>query len=377
MKEYTFLLNPYKKHTKTKVQNHVTLHGTNYFTTEEDIVFPGTEKIIGDIFYIDGVQTKAVYDNGTIFYYGVEGGINVSVEIDYDRRLDIIQQVGGLFILKAAVQSLCGIKTIDYKVGPNSSKIILDREISKLELEKVEEYVNHLILSDLEINSLEYSNLEERVSIGGLGKFIIEGPHVKRTGEIGLLKILPSKSETEIVFLCGKRAIRDYMEKSKIIGELEKNLGTRQKNLINTVNLLKNKTADTLAELKSFKENRNIETVMEYKEEAREINGVKYIFKFFNNMNFMELKNISERIVQSYNYVQIYGIAFGAKSQFLVSRSKNLNLDLKKIYSELEDEYKLFGSGNVLSVSGNCATEVLESLMQRFLILIKNELEKE
>lgn len=117
--------------------------------------------------------------------------------------------------------------------------------------------------------------------------------------------------------------------------------------------------------------------VQDFKAQASEVGGISYIYRNLKDISLREVKEVSAKIMDEDNYIQIYGLPSPDISPFLVCLSKNRSEDVKKIFDHLKKDYQLEGSGNYLRVQGSVKTENLPSVMEQFLAGIQGQIENE
>ena len=105
---------------------------------------------------------------------------------------------------------------------------------------------------------------------------------------------------------------------------------------------------------------------------ATRVGDVNYIYKIIKNISMAELKEISSTIMKEKNYIQIYGLEGLDGAQIIVTRSQNLNIDLKHIMEEIPKDFTFNGYGNMYQVILNLPLDKLSRVMELFLIKIKN-----
>ena len=126
------------------------------------------------------------------------------------------------------------------------------------EVREVETAVNEVIVKNLPVE-ITYPSKEELKTLDYRSKIEIEGqvrivtipgvdvcaccaPHVKRTGEIGMLKVMNYqnyKGGVRISILCGFRALEAFRQKCDIISELMGIFTTNQEAIVDNVTKLK------------------------------------------------------------------------------------------------------------------------------------------
>ena len=122
-----------------------------------------------------------------------------------------------------------------------------DGELTRRQLDEIEDLANKAVYENLpvkayyptdeELKSLDYRSkldLKENVrivEITGVDVCACCAPHVKSTGEIGIIKILDFekyKGGVRLLVKCGTDALRDYREKYKSVLEISNLLSAKQ-----------------------------------------------------------------------------------------------------------------------------------------------------
>lgn len=161
-------------------------------------------------------------------------GTVLSGKIDMKKRFSDMQQHSGEHIFSGIVNSLYGYNNVGFHLGSEVVTLDFDGELSEEDICKVEDLVNEAIWKNLEIRVLLPSD-EELKNIKYRSKIEIEGqvriveipgvdvcaccaPHVKFTGEIGIVRVVNFeryKGGTRVSILCGERALLDLRHKLK------------------------------------------------------------------------------------------------------------------------------------------------------------------
>ena len=157
-------------------------------------------------------------------------GQQVHGHVDRARRLDHMQQHAGQHVLSAAMVNVAGANTIGFHLSDQSVTIDLDvPALDAAVLEKVEQEANRVVFADLPVTCGWYmpeeaARLPLRKPAGDYAKVrVVEvqgfdwsacgGTHPRRTGEIGLIKILGVeriRGSVRVAFACGERARREF-----------------------------------------------------------------------------------------------------------------------------------------------------------------------
>jgi alanyl-tRNA synthetase len=144
-------------------------------------------------------------------------GFAVAGRIDAASRRDHRQQHSGQHILSRIFTERIGAATRSFHMGEELSTVDID-DGGRLELSnlrEVEDRANAVVMDDLPVTVIEEGRAGGRplrtVAIEGIESQHCCGTHVKRTGEVGLIKVLrweKIRGLTRVHFVCGGRALR-------------------------------------------------------------------------------------------------------------------------------------------------------------------------
>lgn len=200
----------------------------------------------------------------------VEGGVVLHVvdkplgegqlvrgRIDWARRFDHMQQHTGQHILSACFEQLFNADTVGFHLGEEIVTVDLDIDVSELDdsmAKRAEHKANEVVFGDLPIQARfvdddELARLPLRrapkverdvriVSIGDFDHNACGGTHPKRTGEVGIIKILRRermRRGIRLTFACGSRALRDYDSRLEVLRNLGAQLSTGDRELAEAV----------------------------------------------------------------------------------------------------------------------------------------------
>ena len=187
---------------------------------------------------LDDAKVTDVQEKAGIIYHktnqSLEIGKTVQGTIDWEERFSKMQQHSGEHIVSGIVHAVYGYDNVGFHMGKDAITMDFNGSISKEELKVIERKANEAVVKSLDIKVL-YPAKEELDSIAYRSKIEIEGqvrivvidgydvcaccaPHVKQTGEIGLIKLVGMqnyKGGVRISMLCGFRALEDYYQKEK------------------------------------------------------------------------------------------------------------------------------------------------------------------
>ena len=186
-----------------------------------------------------------------------------SLKLFWPHRFSNMQQHSGEHIFSGLVHSIFGYDNVGFHLSDNSVTMDFNGILTQEDVVLIEDRVNEAIYKNIEIDAryvdretlkhLEYRSKKELsgdvriVTIPGYDICACCAPHVKRTGEIGILKVIRLqnyKGGVRIHILCGSRALSYYRESIGLIDELTDILTTGRENLVESVQSL---SAEALA----------------------------------------------------------------------------------------------------------------------------------
>ena len=186
--------------------------------------------MIGDATVID-VREK----NEIIYHYVdtlLEIGRSYPCRIDFDERFEKMQCHTAEHIISGAINRLYGLDNVGFHLGKTEVTMDVNGYLTREQLDEIELIANRAVFENVtvtasfpsedELKNLDYRsklNLTENVrivNVEGYDLCACCAPHVARTGEIGLIKILDFEKHRgglRINIAAGYRALRDYREK--------------------------------------------------------------------------------------------------------------------------------------------------------------------
>lgn len=215
---------------------------------------------------IDGIDVIDVQERDHIIYHkmtgALEAGKSVCGEIDWKERFSKMQQHSGEHIVSGLVHAKFGYDNVGFHMGKDAITMDFNGSLTKEDLKEIERKANEIVVSNLAIQTeyperdvLEQMEYRSKIEIEGEVRIVtIPGvdccaccaPHVKRTGEIGLVKLLGVqnyKGGVRVSMLCGFRALTDYAEKSESVKQISVLLSAKEQDVFNETVKLKEEIA--------------------------------------------------------------------------------------------------------------------------------------
>jgi alanyl-tRNA synthetase len=389
-----YLENPYQVEFEAQVLEKVTWEQKPALILDQTCFYPESGGQPCDKGMINGIEViKVIEDEARIIHILAEGisPAKITGKIDWQTRFDHMQQHSGQHILSQSFHELLGAETLSFHLGEAISTLEMDlRKISEEEVENIERRANEIVFEDREIKC--YFIPEEKIESVPLRRppkkkgliRVVEvsdfdfsacgGTHVRRAGEIGLIKILRLeriRNNIRFEFICGNRALEDYLRKNRILRELSTRFTVNEGEILSTVEKLS-------SDLKSQKRKRKKmqEKIAQY--EAQEIiqkaKG-RIIKEIFVDKTPEEVRFLVLNIIRKGDFVVLFGLKGEEKGHIILACSENINIDMREIVPLVSPLIKGKGGGSssLVEVAGE-EIENLEQALERAFEFVKKKM---
>ncbi len=213
--------------------------------------FPEGGGQLADTGTLGGVRVTDVHEKGGDIRHYTDAPLTVGEcvhgEIDKEQRLRRMQNHSGEHILSGLVHNTYGYDNVGFHMGAECMIIDFSGELSWEQLMELETKANEVVRQNLplhiwfpneaELHALEYrSKLEltenvRIVEIPGVDRCACCAPHVERTGEVGVIKILDSQRHRggqRVSVICGLDALEDYRARQESVTDISRALSAKR-----------------------------------------------------------------------------------------------------------------------------------------------------
>lgn len=188
-----------------------------------------------DLGKLGDVRVLDVREKGESILHLCDGPLEVGRKVmgmlDWDRRLDLMQQHAGEHIVSGVIHQMFSAHNVGFHMGSDVITIDFDVAIPAHQLPAIEERANTAVFQNLpircwyptpeELPGVTYRSKKELpwpvriVEIPGYDRCACCGVHVAQTGQIGIIKLLSCvkfHQGVRIEMVCGGRALRLFSE---------------------------------------------------------------------------------------------------------------------------------------------------------------------
>ncbi len=303
----------------------------------------------------------------------------------WERRYDHMQQHSGQHLLSQLFYRLFGMETVSVHFGETESTLDLDSAtVMPEQFTQAERTANTLVYDALPItayfvNDRELASVPLRrppkvsgeiriVEIQGYDYSACGGTHVHTTAEIGPIKLLRQerrRGQTRITFLCGKRALADYVHKHDLLTQaaaLYSTDFTQVPELLaraqEQVKTLQHQVDEQTDRLLSFE-------VAEVAATATLVGDRQVIVQHWADRSVNEVKTLANLLQTRPNTIALLATTAGGKATVVFARSANIDTHMGNL---LRDALKAFGGGGggrpEFAQGGGVATEQVPMLLE-------------
>ena len=255
---------------------------------DQTAFFPNGGGQLADEGTINGIIVRDVNeDQGRIFHLvdtEIQVGQNVHGIINWNLRFSRMQNHTGEHIVCGVAHSLFGYENTGFHMGTFGITADLSGPLTEEQVRKIEYIANKAVFDNVEvtcfypdeneINTLEYrSKLEltedvRLVRIEGYDLCACCAPHVKRTGEVGIIKILSHQSHrggTRLLLKCGFDALEDYCNRCASISAISASLCAKENEVAEAVERLKEEKAKLDYRIEQMNKEKTLKYIKRFK----------------------------------------------------------------------------------------------------------------
>ncbi|WP_084287617.1 alanyl-tRNA editing protein [Paucisalibacillus globulus] len=330
-----------------------------------------------DIGTLNGLEVYNVEEiDGEIRHY-ISEPIKVKSEcvgkINWERRMDHMQQHAGQHILSAAFEEEFGYETVSFHMGKELCTIDLSIEsLTEQEANEAEKVANIIIIENRPIETrwvkkddLNKYKLRKEVAVNDNIRLVIipdfdyngcGGTHPKATGQVGSIEILhweKQKNFIRVFFVCGRRVRTQLHEKHQVIQNLTVLLSSPQEELEKEAKRVLDQSKALEKEIADLKQQLNTYEAESLITKAEAKHSYKLIKELYVDRAFAELQSLAKNITSRSDEIIVLLInETGDTLQFVCARGKNISISMNQVLKEVLPIINGKGGGNDLIAQG-------------------------
>lgn len=342
---------------------------------DQTLFFPEEGGQSPDMGTIDGVEVLDVQIKNEVITHTLAApltvGTTVKGVVDWKHRFYNMQQHSGEHIFSGIVHKKFGYDNVGFHLSDSIVTMDFNGVISSEEITEIEEKVNQAIIENIPVE-VSYPSKEELKELDYRSKIEIEGqvrivtipgydvcaccaPHVRRTGEIGSLKVMnvqSYKGGVRVSILCGFRALDAFRQKADIITELMAEFSTSQDAILDNVKKLKGANQTMKNQLAAAKQE-----LMEYKVSAIPEDSENAIL-FEADLETPVVRGVVNGLVEKFAGISAVFVGNDENGYQFIIGSKNK--DCRQIAAALREKLSARGGGSDKMIQGSVAATQLQ-----------------
>ena len=252
--------------------------------------------------------------NGEVVHYTdrqVQAGAKVSGKIDWQHRFDLMQNHSGEHIVSGLIHERFGYQNVGFHMGKDMITIDFDGDFSVQDMKEIELRANETVWADVpvqiqncteeEVSAMEFRSKKELhgtiriVTFPGADVCACCGTHVKRTGEIGLIRLISLqkfRNGVRMEMLCGRKALlytEQICEQNRLISVA---LSAKPVQTAEAVERLKALSAETAYRLAGLEEK-------VFNERAKILTGAGDVLLFEENLSPEGVRKLAAAVMET------------------------------------------------------------------------------
>lgn len=378
---------PYKTRFEAVVKEKSSYEEKPAVILDQTLFYPESGGQPCDKGHINGIPVLKVFEEGEKIVHVLAQDIEtdrITGTIDWDTRFDHMQQHSGQHILSQVFHRFLKGKTMSFHLGEKISTVEIDiRKISEEEIESIEQQANDIVFENREIKCafIPDTRIDEvplrkpPVKTGELRIVEVQdfdytacgGTHPRRTGEIGLIKILKwdrIRDNLRFEFVCGKRALYDYRMRTNVLKDVTNRFSTGETDLVNMVEKL---FQDYKTQKKINRQLQESLSTHEAKDIIEQAEG-RIISKIFEDKSIEEARILALNIIKTSDHIILFGLKLAERAHFIFARPENMELDMRELVSLVTPIIDGKGGGrpSLVEISGSRPEKLSDALQSAY-----------
>jgi len=341
-----------------------------------------------DTGFMDNIRVEYVHEENDVIYHVMSEKPSKSLvkcKVDFERRVDHIQQHSGEHLMSAAFFKLYKVSNAGFHLGTDYVTIDIEmQDITAEMIRKIEAEANSYIFRNEPVKTYFLSKeealklpLRKEIKAEGIIRMVQMGEsidysaccgtQVNRTGEVGIIKIIKwekNKGMTRVYIKCGWRALKDYQIKHDYVTEIAHGFSVEDSGIIEKIK----GQNDTIEDLR--KQVSSLYSKIASKEAEALIEGSdsKFIIAEYNEEGFDFLDKIYEKLKAAEAILILSSIK---DKKLILAQNGSFDFQCGKLFKEKLKEFDGRGGGNAKRAQASFKDA---TSMERFAEYLKSNL---
>lgn len=293
-------------------------------------------------------------------------GTAVTGQIDWELRFARMQCHTGEHIVSGLFHSLFELENVGFHLGDEEMTIDLSGPVTWEDVKQVQRLANQAVAENVQVqcefpdsdalkqlvyrSKLDLNDHVRIVTIPGYDVCACCAPHVRATGEVGLIHLLSMqnwKGGVRIRMLCGSRAVEDVIQKQESVSAISKALSAKQMVITDAVCRLKEELEREKA--RSVKLSR---MVAQLKADTLPRDAQRLVL--FEELDTDALRMLVNSAMEQGTEICAAFSWDGERFQYIVASKEQ---DIRQLAKEMNDALNGRGGGSARMVQGSVCAE--------------------
>ncbi|AXC11056.1 Alanyl-tRNA synthetase family protein [Acidisarcina polymorpha] len=331
-------------------------------------------------------------EQGEVWHYTTKplvAGTEVQATIDWQRRLDHMQQHSGQHLLSAIFSRELGAHTVSFHLGEESSTIDLNTaSIAHASIERMERIANEIIAQDRSVSIRTVSReqadallaagqlrkLPERegdirlIEIEGIDLNACGGTHVRSTGQIGGLAVRSTEKVRHglrVEFVCGLRAVAAARRDFSLLAQSAAALSISASQVPQSIERMLAETKQAAKDRQKLREEIARYEAADLLTKAFTHGGVHIVRHSFVDHDADYIKVLASKLTSNAGAVALLSSTQQEPASVVFARSADLKFSCGELLKSALVELGLRGGGSSTMAQGEVPHSALKTLFDR------------
>ncbi len=330
---------------------------------------------------VQNLTTDLIAHKVKVVRGSLKAGQFVRAQVDVEKRKATARAHTATHLLHKALRDVLGehVRQAGSLVMPDRLRFDFTHfeQPSEQEIKKVEELVNGWIIDNLPVTVKQmpysealksgavalfdekYGDTVRVVSVGDVSSELCGGTHAKRSGDIGLFKIVSesavSSGTRRIEALVGQKALKKVQNWQDKLNKLRQMLKSSEEELLKKAERALEENKKLKKELERLKKKLALSEILKSAEKAQTVNGIKVICAEVEGASAKELFDVADAVRSKFSPSAVFLVGkSGSKLSFVIALSPELTKEFNagRIAKEVSKHIKGSGGGKAEFAQG-------------------------